>query len=165
MDNEVFAISLINVVVQTAVYRWMGRLISRFGGIRVGPYAVLLRTLVYMVFAVAALTLRGTAMFVIASIFYALIGIAYALWNSSTSVTLLSNLGAGRQGNVLGGYAALGALGTVIGSLFTGYISYYQGYSTTFTVAAAVMLLSFFVLEAALKSMGYASRQAGTPAG
>jgi predicted MFS family arabinose efflux permease len=60
----------------------------------------------------------------------------------------------------LGGYAALGALGTVTGSLFTGYISYYQGYSTTFTVAAAIMLFSFFVLEAALKSMGYVNRQA-----
>jgi MFS family permease len=159
-DSEVFAISLINVIIQTTVYRWMGAFVKRFGGVRVGPYAVLLRTFTYMVFAVAALAFHGIALFLLASFFYALIGVAYALWNSSTSVTLLSNLGQGRQGNVLGGYAALGALGTVTGSLFTGYISYYQGYSTTFTVAAAIMLFSFFVLEAALKSMGYVNRQA-----
>jgi MFS family permease len=160
-DSEVFAISLINIIVQTLVYRWMGGFIKRFGGVRVGPYAVLLRTAIYMVFAAAALATHGLALFLLASLLYALVGLAYALWNSSTSVTLLSSLGQARQGNVLGGYAALGALGTVAGSLFTGYISYYQGYSTTFTVAAALMLFSFFVLEAALKSMGYANKQPG----
>jgi len=162
VDNEVFAISLINIIIQTAVYRWMGGLIKRFGGMRVGPNAVLLRTFLYMIFAAAALVSHGTVLFLLASVVYGLTGVAYALWNSSTSVTLLSNLGESRQGNLLGGYAALGALGTVAGSLFTGYISYYQGYSTTFTVAAAIMLCSFFVLEAALKTLGYTKKPAAS---
>ncbi|MDG6925208.1 MAG: MFS transporter [Nitrososphaerota archaeon] len=161
-DNEVFAISLVNIIIQTMAYRWMGSFIKRLGGVRIGPNSVLLRTFLYMVFAGAALVSRGTLLFLIASVVYAATGVAYALWNSSTSVTLLSNLGPGRQGNLLGGYAALGALGTVAGSLFTGYISYYDGYSTTFTVAAAIMLGSFFVLEAALKALGYTQRQAPT---
>ena len=158
VDNEVFAISLINIIIQTFVYRWMGGFVKRFGGAKVGPYSVLLRTLLYMVFAGAALESHGTLLFILSSVVYAVTGVAFALWNSSTSVTLLSNLGHGRQGNLLGSYAALGALGTVAGSLFTGYISLYLGYSTTFTIAAAIMLGSFFVLEAALKNLGYTKR-------
>jgi MFS family permease len=154
-DNEVFAISLINVAVQTLIYRSMGSLVKRFGGASVGPNAVVLRTLMYMVLAGAALAVHGTDLFLLTSVVYALIGTMFAFWNSSTSVTLLSNLGQGRQGNLLGAYAALGALGTVAGSLFTGYISFYDGYSTTFAVAAAILLVSFFTLEAALKSLGY----------
>lgn len=153
--NEIFAVSLVNVVLQTGAYRYVGEFIERFGGVRLGSYAVLVRASMYMVFAASALVFRGAPLFVLASVFYGMIGVLYAVWNSSTSVTLMSNLGQARRGNVLGGYAALGSLGTVTGSLFTGYISYYQGYSTTFTTAAAVMLLSFFVLEAALKALGY----------
>jgi MFS family permease len=159
VDNEIFAVSLINIVLQTGVYRSVGAIITRFGGVRLGSYVVLVRASLYMVFAGSALVFRGTPLFLVSVVFYGLIGCVYAIWNSATSVTLMSNLGQARQGNVLGGYAALGALGTVAGSLFTGYISYYQGYSTTFTVAAAVMLVSFFVLEASLKSFGYAGRR------
>ena len=163
VDSEVFAISLVNIVIQTMVYRWMGGIIKRFGGVKVGPNSVLLRTLLYMVIAGAALVSHGTLLFLLSTIVYAGVGVAYALWNSSTSVTLLSNLGHGRQGNILGSYAALGALGTVAGSLFTGYIAFYLGYSTTFTVAAAIMLVSFFVLEAALKNLGYTSKASAVP--
>lgn len=158
-DSEVFGISLINIIVQTGMYRWMGGLVNRLGGVRVGPNAVLLRVLLYMVLAVAALGLHGTNLFFLSSIMFALVGVAFTLWNSSTSIALFSNLGPGRQGNLLGGYAALGALGIVTGSLFTGYISYYDGYSSTFTVAAGIMLVAFFVLEAAFRSLGYESRK------
>ena len=153
-DNEVFAISLINTVAATAVYRWMSGFSRRFGGARAGSYSVIPRTILCLVLAVAALELRGFTMFLLGMVFYALMGFTYAVWNSSTSVALLSSLGRARQGSLIGAYAALGALGTVAGSLFTGYVSYYLGYSTTFTVAAAIMLLSFFVLEAALRSLG-----------
>ena len=164
-DNEVFAISLVNIIIQTMAYRWMGGLIKRFGGVRIGPNAVLLRTFLYMIFACRRSLAHGYLLFILSTVVFAGVGIAYALWNSSTSVTLLSNLGQGRQGNLLGEYAALGALGTVAGSLFTGYVSFYDGYSTTFTVAAAVIMLgSFFVLEAALKSLGYTPGMTGRPA-
>ncbi len=158
-DNEVFAISLVNIIIQTMAYRWMGGLIRRFGGVRIGPNSVLLRTFLYMLFAAAALLTRGYVLFLLSTAVFAVVGVAYALWNSSTSVTLLANLGSGRQGNLLGQYAALGALGTVAGSVFTGYVSFYDGYSTTFTVAAVIMLASFFVLEAALKALGYGQKR------
>jgi predicted MFS family arabinose efflux permease len=155
-DNEVFALSLVNVLVQTLAYRVVGRIVGRFGGVRIGSYALVGRTALYMGFAGVALVFVGFDLFVITTTLFALVGVAYALWNSSTSVVLFSSLGEKtKQGNILGGYAALTALGSVAGSLVTGYISFYQGYSTTFSIAAALMLVSFFILEASLKSLGY----------
>ena len=83
-------------------------------------------------------------------------GTRQPLWCSSPT-------SAEKQGNLLGGYAALSALGTVLGSLFTGYISLDLGYSTTFSMAAALMLVAFFVLEASLKSLGYLESDQGEP--
>ena len=160
-DNEVFAISLINTVAATAVYRWMNRIARWIGGARVGPYSIVARTALCLVLAAAAaLAVSGFAMFSLAMAFYALMGLTYASWNSSTSVALLASLGRGSRGSLLGLYAALGALGTVAGSLFTGYVAYYLGYQTTFVVAAAIMLLSYFALEAALRSLGGAGSRA-----
>ena len=154
-DNEVFAVALINTVAAVAVYRWMGGFARWLGGPKGGLYSLVARTILCLVLAAAALAVSGFAMFLLAMVFYALMGLTYAVWNSSTSVVLLSSLGQARQGSIIGLYAALGALGTVAGSLFTGYVAYYLGYATTFTVAAALMLLSFFVLRSALKSLGH----------
>ena len=154
-DNEVFAVALINTVAAVAVYRWMGGFARWLGGPKGGLYSLVARTILCLVLAAAALAVSGFAMFLLAMVFYALMGLTYAVWNSSTSVVLLSSLGQARQGSIIGLYAALGARGTVAGSLFTGYVAYYLGYATTFTVAAALMLLSFFVLRSALKSLGH----------
>jgi MFS family permease len=109
--------------------------------------------------AFAALAYRGFGLFVVGTILFVVIGIAYAVWNASTSVMLFSNMGQARQGNLLGGYAALSNLGTVVGAFLTGYLSYYDGFATTFAMAAAVMLVSFFVLEASLRRFGYVKRE------
>lgn len=163
--DEIFVVSLVNLTLQIGVYRRVGDIIRRFGGFRLASYVVVARAALYMVFAVAALAFHGSTLFVVAVVFYGLIGVVYAIWYSATSVALMTILGDSGPGNVLGGYAALGALGTVVGSLITGYISYYQGYSTTFTTAALVMLVSFFVLEASLKALGYARRRSDASAG
>lgn len=160
-DNEVFAISLINVSFQTVTYRVIGRVVATFGGARAGSYAALARTCVYMVIAFSALMFRDTALFLVDTAAYALVGLAFVIWNSSTSVMLFSSLGQGRQGSLLGGYAALSSLGTVLGALFAGYISIYAGYSTTFAIAAALLLVSFFILETSLKTMGHRGGTSG----
>jgi MFS family permease len=157
-DSQIFALSLINVATQTLAYRGVGGLIQRFGGVKAGSYSIIVRAAFYMLMAFAALAFRGFGLFVVGTLLFVVIGIAYAIWNASTSVLLFSNLGEARQGNLLGGYAALSNLGTVVGAFLTGYISYYDGFATTFAISAAVMLVSFFVLEASLRRFGYVTR-------
>jgi MFS family permease len=154
-DSQVFALSLVNVITQTVAYRGVGGLIQRFGGSKAGSYSIITRACFYMMIAFSALAFRGNSLFVVGTVLFGIIGFGYAIWNSSTSVMLFSNIGQARQGNLLGGYAALSNFGTVVGALFTGYISYYYGYATTFATAAAVLLVSFFLLEASLRRLGY----------
>jgi len=158
-DSEVFALSLVNVVAQIAAYRGVGRLIQRFGGVKAGSYSIIARACFYMMVAFSALAFRGFDLFIAGTILFGIIGFGYAIWNSSTSVLLFSNMGGARQGNLLGGYAALSSLGTVVGAFLTGYISYYDGYATTFSIAAAVLLVSFFALEASLRRFGNTKRE------
>ncbi len=154
LNNEVFAVVLVNTIIQTGAYRSIQFFATKLGEIKMGSYAIVARTGIYLLTAISVLILRNSALFVFATIAYACIGIIFALWNSSTSVILFSNLGPEKQGGLLGAYSAFSSIGLVIGSLFSGYLSSYFGYSLTFTLAALVMLSSFFVLEASLKSLG-----------
>ncbi len=154
LANEIFAMTLINVCSQTLVYRTIRLFTSRLGEVRAGSYAIMIRTVMYVLFAIAALGLRGTTLFVFTTIVYSIIGILYALWNSSTSIVLFNNLGPEKQGGLLGAYSAFSSLGSVLGALVSGYTSYYLGYSLTFALAAVVLLSSFFVLEASFRNLG-----------
>ena len=154
-DSQIFALSLVNVIIQTITYRYVTRLVTRFGGVRAGSYAILVRGSLYFLLAICALSLRDTSLFIVGTVIFAGIGALFAIWNSSTSFMLFSSLGNGRQGNLLGGYNALANLGTVVGAFITGYLSFYEGYSTAFGVAAILMLVSFFVLTTSLKRSGY----------
>lgn len=154
LDNQVFALQLVNSVIQTAVYRWMGIFTSRFGEIRVGSYAVVIRAVVYALIAASGVLFRGFPLFIFSTVMFALIGVVFALWNASTSGLLLNSLGPTRQGGMLGGYSALSSLGLVVGSFFSGYASFYLGYVATFIVAAVLLIVSFFVLEAAFRGLG-----------
>lgn len=159
LDNEVFALQLVNSIIQTAVYRWMGIFTSRFGEVRVGSYAVAVRTAVYVLIAMSAVLFRGFPLFVFNTLMFALIGVVYALWNASTSGLLLNSLGPVRQGGMLGGYSALSSFGLVVGSFLSGYASFYLGYAATFVIAAILLLISFFVLEACFRGLGVVSRR------
>lgn len=154
LDNQVFALQLVNSVIQTGVYRWMGVFTSRFGEIRVGSYAVVVRSVVYALIAASAVLFQGFPLFLFSTVMFALIGVVFALWNASTSGLLLNSLGPARQGGMLGGYSALSSLGLVVGSFFSGYASFYLGYVATFLVAAVLLIISFFVLEAAFRGLG-----------
>lgn len=154
LANQVFALHLVNSVIQTAVYRWMGIFTSRFGEIRVGSYAVVVRSVVYALIAASGVLFQGFPLFLFSTVMFALIGVVFALWNASTSGLLLNSLGPARQGGMLGGYSALSSLGLVVGSFFSGYASFYLGYVATFIVAAVLLIVSFFVLEAAFRGLG-----------
>lgn len=157
-DSQVFALSLVNVTTQTLAYRGVGRIIQRFGGVKAGTYSIIVRAAFYMLMAFAALAFRSFSLFIVGTLLFVVIGVMYAIWNASTSVLLFSNLGSGRQGNLLGGYAALSNFGTVIGAFLTAYLASYDGYATTFGIAAVVMIVSFFVLEASLRRFGLVPR-------
>lgn len=153
LNNEVFALSLVNVAVQTIVYRGIRFFTSRLGDVRTGSYAIVVRTAMYILVATSALIFRETALFAFVLVVYTIVGVTFALWNASTSVVLFSNLGPENQGGLMGVYSALSSFGLVLGAFSSGYLSFYFGYSLTFAAAGLLMISSFFVLEASLRHL------------
>jgi MFS family permease len=153
-DNEAFAVSLASVVLQTFAYRWMGRIAGALGIGRVLVASIVSRAVLFFVTCLFALFLSGFNLFAIALLWNAFNGFAWASWNSTVNVVFFSSMGPERRGGVLGGFSALNNFGAVIGALFSGYISFYVGYTTNFAVSGVLMLVSFFILRSAMKEVG-----------
>lgn len=155
LDNEVFAVYSINILLQMVVYRWVGSFIEVPGKMKSVLEVILLRPLLMVILASSALLYSGDLLFGIVSVFFGILGATFAIWNSATSVALYSSLGESRQGSILGWYTAIVYLGVVVGSLFSGYLASYLGYPTTFTIGAVLTLLTFFIQKVALRNLGY----------
>lgn len=55
---------------------------------------------------------------------------------------VFNTLHSGRQGSSLGVYGALVGIATMLGSLLSGFTSFYLGYSITFIIAAIFLAVS-----------------------
>jgi len=55
---------------------------------------------------------------------------------------------------VLGAFSGINNFGAVIGSLFSGFISFYLGYATDFAASGALMVVSFYLLRSSLGGAG-----------
>ncbi len=102
-----------------------------------------------------AILLTGPSLVLSNLLFFSLSGAGFAVWTAWTSLALFSNLGTQGQASILGAYNALIGLGTVVGSVVSGIISFYVGYSTTFVASSAILLVSLELLRRASKLMRF----------
>ena len=66
-------------------------------------------------------------------------GIAYSVYCTASNTMVFNTLRAGRQGSSLGVYSALVGIATLLGSLVSGFASFFLGFSTTFLIAAGCL--------------------------
>jgi MFS family permease len=154
-NNEIFAVYSIYILLAIVVYRWIRKFINAPSGMKSVLNVILIRPILILILASSAVLFIGDSLFVIAAVFYGLLGATFAIWNSATSVALYSSLGETRQGNILGWYTAVSYLGLVVGSFFSGYLASFFGYPTTFTIGAALTLATFFIQNASFRNLGY----------
>jgi MFS family permease len=140
-DTGVFMIFSTLYILQAAVYPITARACNRYGEDRVAVSAVWLRiagflaALTTVVFMFRNSTLTMTSMMSIA-----MIGTAFAFYNTSSSVLLFRSLAAGKQGELLGIYSALTGIAAFVGAIISGYLSYHFGYSVTFVTAVLLLV-------------------------
>jgi MFS family permease len=65
---------------------------------------------------------------------------------------VFNTLGGEGQGHSLGVYSALVGIATLVGSLVSGFTSFFLGFSTTFIIAAAFLGLSAWLASLLEKS-------------
>jgi len=139
-DQEVFAVILAGMVVQTLAFQRAGNFISKRSLITSSVQGLLLRGWSYLAIGVAALFLTGPLFAVSAFMLYPLAGgIAYAVYYASSNTMMFNTVKGKTAGSALGVYSAVVGLASMAGSFASGFISVYLGYYTTF-VAAGVLL-------------------------
>ncbi|MGC8599475.1 MAG: MFS transporter [Nitrososphaeria archaeon] len=97
--------------------------------------------------SIVASYVYGIGSFYITFLIFTMLGLAYTPIYVGLSSLLYYNLPTINQGATLGVYSSFVNLSLFLGSLFSGYISYYEGYSFTFFVAALFFMFSAIILE------------------
>jgi MFS family permease len=152
-DQEVFAVILAGMVIQTLTFQKAGNYIASRSLISTSVQGLLLRGWSYFAFGVAALLLPNSAFLIPALILYPIAGgIAYAVYYTSSNTMMFNTVQGRRAGAALGVYSAVVGLATMAGSLASGFISVYSGYYTTFILSGVLLFATVMVVARLPKS-------------
>lgn len=108
---------------------------------------LLLRVIGALSASVVATYVYGMGSFYMTFLIFTILGLAYTPIYVGLYSLLYYNLPSINQGATLGVYSSFVNLSLFLGSLASGYLSYYEGYSFTFFVSAIFFLFAAIILE------------------
>jgi len=151
-DTEVFIIFSTLYILQAAIYPITARACNRYGEDHVAVSAVWLRIAGFLAaFTTVVLMFRNSTLTMTSMMSIAMIGTAFAFYNTSSSVLLFRSLAAGKQGELLGIYSALTGIAAFVGAIMSGYLSYHFGYGVTFVIAVLLLVGCVLSLRSAVQ--------------
>ena len=146
-DQEVFAVILAGMVVQTVAFQAAGRFVDSGSLVVSSVQGLLLRGWSYLAIGVAAFLLSGPYFAVSALILYPIAGgVAFAIYYTSSNTMMFNTVQGKTAGSALGVYSAVVGLAAMAGSLVSGFISVYVGYYTTFVLAGLILFAAMVVV-------------------
>ncbi len=147
-DQEVFAVILAGVVVQTVAFQRAGNFVSNRSLVTSSVQGLLLRGWSYLGIGAAALLVSGPLFAISALLFYPLAGgIAYAIYYTSSNTMMFNTVKSKSAGSALGVYSAVVGIAAMAGSLVSGFISVYLGYYTTFVLSGVLLFAAVGVVS------------------
>jgi MFS family permease len=147
-DQEVFAVILAGMVVQTIAFQATGKFVSSRSLIRTSIQGLVLRGWSYFGLGVAALVTPSGWFLVPAIILYPLAGgIAFAVYYTSSNTMMFNTVKGKAAGSTLGVYSAVVGIAAMSGSFVSGFISVYSGYYATFILSGVVLFAAVVVIS------------------
>lgn len=147
-DQDVFAVILAGMVVQTLAFQAAGSFIGRRSLITTSIQGLLLRGWSYFAIGVSALFLSGPFFALPALVLYPLAGgIAFAIYYTSANTMVFNTVQGKSAGSALGVYSAVVGIASMAGSFVSGFISVYQGYYATFVFAGVLLFAAAVVVS------------------
>lgn len=141
--SQVFLVSLVAMIVQTASFSFLVPRIERRSLKRSAFTGLTLRTSGYALIGICAYFLTGLPYLGATMVLYSLAaGVAYAFYYAASNVMVFNTLGRSGQGSVLGVYSALVGFATMLGSFISGFISFFLGFYVTFTISAIFLAVA-----------------------
>lgn len=139
-ESEVFLVYLAGMAVQTLAFNFAGPYIERRSLRRTAVTGLLLRAAGYGALGISASLLTGLPYLGTSLVFYPLAaGIAFAAYYTASNTMIFNTLGHRGQGSRLGVYSALVGGATTLGSILSGYVSFFLGFGVTFLLAAILL--------------------------
>jgi MFS family permease len=147
-DQEVYAVILAGMIIQTLAFQGAGNFVNSRGLIMSSVQGLLLRGWSYLSIGVAVLVFTGPVFASAALILYPIAGgVAYAIYYTSSNTMMFNTVKGKTAGSSLGVYSAVVGLAAMAGSLVSGFISVYLGYYTTFILAAILLFAGVVVVS------------------
>jgi MFS family permease len=139
----IFFVTTVAMLVQIIAFKYAGPYTEKKSPVKAAVGGLVLRSLGYGFLGVSLYIISGVWFLAPVLIFYPLAaGIAYSVYYTASNTMVFNTLHGGRQGSSLGVYSALVGVATLLGSLVSGFTSFFLGFSTTFILAAAFLGLS-----------------------
>lgn len=139
----IFLVTTVAMVVQIIAFKYAGPYTEKKSPVKAAVGGLVLRSLGYGFLGVSLYIISGVLFLAPVLIFYPIAaGIAYSVYYTASNTMVFNTLRGGRQGHSLGVYSALVGVATLLGSLVSGFTSFFLGFSTTFIIAAACLGLS-----------------------
>jgi hypothetical protein len=141
--SEVFLVSMLAMVAQTASFYFAGPYVEKRDLRKTAVAGLLVRLSCYAAIGVLASFASSLSYLGGTLIFYPIAGgLAFAIYYTSSNTMIFNTLGAKNQGSRLGVYSALVGVAGMVGSFVSGYLSFYFGFLATFVLAAALLGVS-----------------------
>ena len=144
----IFSATTIAMVVQVVSFRFAGPYTEKRSAAKASVASLILRSACYGLLGVSAYLVAGVWYLAPVLVFYPLAaGLAYSIYYTASNTMVFNALGKTNQGSSLGVYSALVAIATMVGSLVSGFSSFYLGFYTTFITAAACLAVSAWLIS------------------
>jgi MFS family permease len=145
--SDIFLVNVINGIGQAVIYLffmtgWAKGKLRKYYRI-----STLIRSSSYFIAIISPIFLAGILYFNMFSYFVA--GLGYAMWNISASVIIYVNISGKLEAHYIGIWSAIVGLSGVLGSISSGFISFYSGYILTFILSIIFTISSIFVFNRA----------------
>jgi MFS family permease len=143
----IFLAITIGMVVQVVSFRFAGPYTEKKSPAKATVASLILRSTCYGLLGVSVYLVAGIWFLAPVLIFYPLAaGLAYSIYYTASNTMVFNALGQTNQGSSLGVYSALVAIATMVGSLVSGFSSFYLGFYTTFITAATCLAVSAWLI-------------------
>ncbi len=150
-DLLIFLATTISMVVQVVSFRFAGPYTEKKSPVKATVASLILRSTCYGLLGVSVYLVAGIWFLAPVLIFYPLAaGLAYSIYYTASNTMVFNALGQTNQGSSLGVYSALVAIATMVGSLVSGFSSFYLGFYTTFITAAACLAVSAWLISTSI---------------
>lgn len=161
-NGQVFLINLVKSVVDTFFFVPMGNWMVHRRGLGLQSQAAGLRAVLFSICAALAFFQLGQVGLYVIVFVQILNGISWAAISVSGPTVVADLSQRGKEARSIGTYNAVMGLAGITGNLAAGYVVQYMGYVTSFSMAAAIMLLTGTLLWRLRSQPGY---KQGRPSG